>query len=1063
MVNLRMRFVFVLSAVLSLGILEDVRGGERFSSPNQRTPFVSPHFRPVALAGSFVFVVNTPQGTLDVIDSRTYKVVREIPVGVEPVSVAIRPDGREVWVANHVSDSISVVDNDPLSLTYWNVVATIQDFDEKAATQFDEPVGIAFANNEKAYVALSSENKIAVIDVGSRKITKRLSIPAQDPRAIVVAAGKLWVVPFESNNQTQLSGGSGDAIDGDLVTFDAWQHSIVHNNVLSLGHVVDIVKHPRVPDRDLFVFDTETDRLIQSVDTLGTLLYGLAVDSTGKVFIAQTDARNDVNGKAGTQKHDLSQLENRPFLNQITKVDLSGEAGKARARRFELEAAPPQHPALGEAFATPYAVEVSENDATLVAISAGSDCLVTLDASEGEILGRVQVGAVPRGVALAHEEGELNRAWVLNAVENSVTVVDLTDLRHPRCVETIPLVDPTDPAVKRGRIAFETAAASSTRTFSCSSCHPDGHTDQLLWVLKTPVVTGGDQIMPRSTMPLRGLRDTEPYHWDGVPGDPYGGNNSANVHGSDPPNSVAGDALSSIRHLIDGGLGSTMVFTEEQATNDGGKAGFLSEDERNAMGLFLLSIPYPPAQRRPYTNEVSVRARQGFELFHISGDEDPSKPQPNICGDCHRMPFLVSTNTPGTGMDAPTWRGAYDRFLILPQGRLNLVEFPFYRRIAEQGQSEEEIWKLSWGGRNRFNPVWDMVLEMSTGVSGAFGRQVTLSADTVKQADVQQLWSALEWASAEEAIALSGVGVRLDSSEPQSIDFRLGPDGLYRSAGTEAAWKRKELLREIEQGRLLVTFTAHSVGEAENVFPQPAIWTLGPIEKQRGQQKFPRVFPGHLDVKMSGRHLQPDCRIYLDGRRVAGDVQGMEGEELTVTLDALPPEGLHLLQLQNPDGQFTNDFILISQAKAPEREAKDDETAKTLGDVLKQTKWDRLVGEWVDEASGGQGYVFKVRWKLEGRVLETQSFSSDQKTVSLIAMNASDGTVFQVGADDKGGSHFGGWDFRRDRAATLSLGYTGGDGNQGELSIRYVLESPDTMLMTIQLPDPIDIRLKRSK
>ena len=90
-------------------------------------------------------------------------------------------------------------------------------------------------------------------------------------------------MPFESNNKTQLSGGS--KIDGKLVTFDAHEHSVANNNVLSLGHVTDIVKHPRVPDRDLFVFDTKTDRLLYSVETLGTLLYGLAVDSEGTVLL----------------------------------------------------------------------------------------------------------------------------------------------------------------------------------------------------------------------------------------------------------------------------------------------------------------------------------------------------------------------------------------------------------------------------------------------------------------------------------------------------------------------------------------------------------------------------------------------------------------------------------------------------------------------------------------------------------------------------------------------------------------------------------------------------------
>ena len=99
--------------------------------------------------------------------------VARIPVGVDPVSVAVRPDGKEVWVANHVSDSVSVIDSDPASPTHLHVVATVQEFDAKTkATRFDEPVGIAFAGNDKAYVALSSENQIAVVDVATRKVVE---------------------------------------------------------------------------------------------------------------------------------------------------------------------------------------------------------------------------------------------------------------------------------------------------------------------------------------------------------------------------------------------------------------------------------------------------------------------------------------------------------------------------------------------------------------------------------------------------------------------------------------------------------------------------------------------------------------------------------------------------------------------------------------------------------------------------------------------------------------------------------------------------------------------------
>ncbi|MDP6720955.1 MAG: cytochrome c peroxidase, partial [Pirellulaceae bacterium] len=571
--------------------------------------FSSPHASPIAVHDGNVFVVNTPADTVDVIDAKTRKVRERINVGIDPVSVAVRPDGKEVWVSNHVSDSVSVIDTAPDGPTYLQVVATIQQFDPKSkATTFDEPVGIAFASNEKAYVALSSENQIAVIDVTKREVTKRLRIPAQDPRAIAVNGDRLYVIPFESNNKTQLSGGSKDDIDGDLVTFDAWEHSVRVNNVLSLGHLTDIVKHPDVPDRDLFVFDTNTDELVETVDTLGTLLYGLTVDSKGRVYIAQTDARNDANGRAGTKKHSMKEMENRAFLNQITKVGFKD--GTAQKPDFiDLEPLPPKHPKKGMALATPYAIQISGDDSMLVASAAGSDKLFTVDAESGEVLGRVPVGTVPRGIALENTaNGKASRAWVYNAVANTVSLIDLSDTSSPKVAGFVKLEDPTNREVKLGRTWFNDADVSSTGTFSCESCHPDNNTDQLLWVLQTPIVTGGNQIMPRSTMPVRGLRDTAPFHWDGVLGDPYGGINSANIRKSVKPTADPDDQTTSARHLVDVSMAEILMAHGDDMVNDEGKAGGFTAAERDDLATYLLSVPFPPAQRRAYTNKLSKRA-----------------------------------------------------------------------------------------------------------------------------------------------------------------------------------------------------------------------------------------------------------------------------------------------------------------------------------------------------------------------------------------------------------------------------------------------------------------------
>ena len=59
------------------------------------------------------------------------------------------------------------------------MIATIHAFDlTTKATKFDEPVGIAFASSEKAYVAILLENQIAVVNVATRKLEKRLMINA---------------------------------------------------------------------------------------------------------------------------------------------------------------------------------------------------------------------------------------------------------------------------------------------------------------------------------------------------------------------------------------------------------------------------------------------------------------------------------------------------------------------------------------------------------------------------------------------------------------------------------------------------------------------------------------------------------------------------------------------------------------------------------------------------------------------------------------------------------------------------------------------------------------------
>jgi YVTN family beta-propeller protein len=878
----------------------------------------SPHVNPIVVSGDYAYVTNTLAGTVDVIKTDNGLIIDRISVGIEPVSLAIRPDSRELWVSNHVSDSVNVIDTDPKSGTYHTVVATIQEFDDNKRTLFDEPVGIAFSGNKKAYVALSSTNQVAVIDVEQRRITKRLKIAAQDPRAIEVKDDLLFVIPFESGNKTQLSGGHKKTSSSDgLVTFDAFHHFVANNNVLSLGYVEDIIKHPDQPDKDLFVFDTKSDTLVSVYESLGTLLYGMTVDEAFNIYVAQTDARNHVNGRAGTAKHSLKELENRPYLNKISKVAYKKTKRNdlADLSFIDLEPLPPALPTRSDALATPYAITTINQGKYIVATAAGSDTVFVVDTATGKVISRANVGAGPVGISAQSTSNGRYKIWVYNAYQNSVSrlVFDL-DNRSLKVENEIPLEDSLSTALKQGRKYFYSAKLSSSGTFSCASCHPNGHVDQLLWVLDTPIVSGGKQIQPRSTMPIRGIRDTEPFHWDGTQGDPYGGINAASIASHKKPNCTSEEITSCIKHLLSINLSSTMVSGNKDSQKDVA----LSSEQLEALAIYNLAVPYPPAPARPFDNQITVQAKKGFELFHVDGDKNPKMSSPNVCGSCHRMPFLTSTNTPGQGMDAPTWRGAYDRHLILPQGRTNIIDFPWIKPIANAGRDEFDIWRLSWSGdsgpRTAFDPIWDMVLEGSTGFSGAFARQATLDTKMARNPAIATLLTDLESSAKEGTVVLECEGVLSPKGVVQKIKMQYKSDdtgGRYiAKTNDRLIFSRQDLLSLAEKGEFIGTFIARH-GLRSDLFshPQPALWTSGPMAFQNGKQSFPNLDSKTKTMLLSGSHFDYDATIFVDGKMTFGVIAKKKGYEVSLTLNDLPAKGMHLLQVQSPQGRMSNDFI----------------------------------------------------------------------------------------------------------------------------------------------------------
>jgi len=152
--------------------------------------FESGPVRPIAISpnGERLFVVNTPDGQLDLFDVDPQGGLipaGSVGVGLEPVAVAARNDD-EVWVVNHLSDSVSIVD---VSGTP-RVVRTL--------LVGDEPNDIVFAGpgGDRAFVSAAHRGQNA---------------PVVDGDYDTPGIGRADVYVFDAANL-------GDSLEGERVT-----------------------------------------------------------------------------------------------------------------------------------------------------------------------------------------------------------------------------------------------------------------------------------------------------------------------------------------------------------------------------------------------------------------------------------------------------------------------------------------------------------------------------------------------------------------------------------------------------------------------------------------------------------------------------------------------------------------------------------------------------------------------------------------------------------------------------------------------------------------------------
>lgn len=482
--------------------------------------FESPQIHPIGLSadGLRLYVVNTPDHRLSVYDLRTPRtpvLLREIEVGLEPVSVRARtPD--EVWVVCHLADAVSVVDT-----ARGVVVATLQ--------TDDEPSDVVFAGG-RAFVSTATRRKVEVFDATTRQRIGSVAIFGDEPRALAVSRDgtKVFAAVHRSGNDTTVvpeaqappqpppTNTSLPAPPRTSLIVDSEnpQWRSVHGVVL--------------PDNDVVEIDVATLAVTRNFTRVGTILFDVAVHpTTGDLWVPNTEARNLVRFEPVLRGHAIDNRVTRITTGQtpqVTPIDLNPTID------YNVL---PSAASRSIALAQPTAAVFRPDGAELYVAAFGTDRIGVLDGS-GAVIARIEIGPArgatvdprnkrgPRG--LAHHPTE-RLLYVHNRLANSLSVVDT--VTRTELLELAAMHDPMPAALKQGRGFLYDAKLAGSGTFACAGCHVDAQEDRVAWDLgdpggqmaTVPSLLGPQSVHPMkgpmTTQTLQGLLNTAPFHWRG--------------------------------------------------------------------------------------------------------------------------------------------------------------------------------------------------------------------------------------------------------------------------------------------------------------------------------------------------------------------------------------------------------------------------------------------------------------------------------------------------------------------------------------------------------------------
>ena len=147
------------------------------------------HMLALSHDGRRAYTANVGPGTVSVIDLKTRKVLKIIPVSSNTQRISISPDDTWVFTADQTKPQMAVIDTATDTVAKWIPI---------------ESIGYGSAptpDGKWLLVALPDQNKVAVIDLESMQVARTVPVAAYPQEILVRPGGKSAYVSCEKANQ----------------------------------------------------------------------------------------------------------------------------------------------------------------------------------------------------------------------------------------------------------------------------------------------------------------------------------------------------------------------------------------------------------------------------------------------------------------------------------------------------------------------------------------------------------------------------------------------------------------------------------------------------------------------------------------------------------------------------------------------------------------------------------------------------------------------------------------------------------------------------------------------